>query len=67
MQFRFCGIKVIPSKLKRGNFCRKKAWYVILEKQDETRRSGTPHKAPNLYKLDVQKYKDDLDGLHGGW
>lgn len=64
---RDCVLRHKGYPLKRGNFYRKMVRYVILEKQEETRRSGTPHKSPNLYKFDIQKYKDALkDGLHEG-
>lgn len=41
--------------------------YDILEKLDESRKGGA-HKAPDLYKFDIEKYQNALkNGLKEGW
>jgi 8-oxo-dGTP diphosphatase len=41
--------------------------YDILEKLDESRKGGA-HKAPDLYKFDIEKYQNALkNGLSEGW
>jgi 8-oxo-dGTP diphosphatase len=41
--------------------------YDILEKLDESRKGGA-HKAPDLYKFDVDKYQLALtNGFNEGW
>jgi 8-oxo-dGTP diphosphatase len=58
---------ILDKKLNRGNFYRKMLRYDILEKLDESRKGGA-HKAPNLYKFDIQKYQNALrNGLSEGW
>jgi 8-oxo-dGTP diphosphatase len=58
---------ILDKKLNRGNFYRKMLRYDILEKLDESRKGGA-HKAPDLYKFDVQKYQNALrNGLSEGW
>lgn len=58
---------ILGKKLNRGNFYRKMLRYDILEKLDESRKGGA-HKAPDLYKFDVDKYQDALEnGLSEGW
>lgn len=58
---------ILDKKLNRGNFYRKMTGYDILEKLDESRKGGA-HKAPNLYKFDLEKYQTALkDGFKEGW
>ncbi len=58
---------ILGKKLNRGNFFRKMLRYDILIKLDESRKGGA-HKAPDLYKFDVEKYQMALkDGLKEGW
>jgi 8-oxo-dGTP diphosphatase len=58
---------ILDKKLNRGNFYRKMLRYDILEKLDESRKGGA-HKAPDLYKFDVQKYQNALkNGLTESW
>jgi len=58
---------ILGKKLNRGNFYRKMLRYDILEKLDESRKGGA-HKAPDLYKFDVEKYQNALrNGLSEGW
>jgi len=58
---------ILDKKLNRGNFFRKMTGYDILEKLDESRKGGA-HKAPNLYKFDLDKYQTALkDGFKEGW
>lgn len=58
---------ILGKKLNRGNFYRKMLRYDILEKLDESRKGGA-HKAPDLYKFDVEKYQLALkNGLNEGW
>jgi hypothetical protein len=59
---------ILGKKLNRGNFYRKMTGYDILDKMDETRKSGGAHKAPNVYKFNTEKYQAALkDGLKEGW
>ena len=58
---------ILGKKLNRGNFYRKMLRYDILEKLDESRKGGA-HKAPDLYKFDVEKYQRALtNGFNEGW
>lgn len=58
---------ILGKTLNRGNFYRKMMAYDILDKQEGTRRGGA-HKAPNLYKFNVERYTAALqDGLKEGW
>lgn len=58
---------ILGKKLNRGNFFRKMLRYDILIKLDESRKGGA-HKAPDLYKFDVEKYQKALkEGLNEGW
>lgn len=58
---------ILDRKLNRGNFYRKMLRYDILEKLDESRKGGA-HKAPDLYKFDIDKYQNALEnGLSEGW
>jgi 8-oxo-dGTP diphosphatase len=58
---------ILDKKLNRGNFYRKMLRYDILEKLDESRKGGA-HKAPDLYKFDIEKYQNALkNGLSEGW
>ena len=58
---------ILGKKLNRGNFFRKMLRYDILLKLDESRKGGA-HKAPDLYKFDLEKYQTALkDGLNEGW
>ncbi|OXA90079.1 NUDIX hydrolase [Flavobacterium hercynium] len=59
---------ILDKKLNRGNFYRKMIGYDILDKMDEPRMEGKAHKAPNLYRFNIEKYKIALqDGLKEGW
>ncbi len=58
---------ILDRKLNRGNFYRKMLHYDILEKLDESRKGGA-HRAPDLYKFDIEKYQNALkNGLREGW
>ena len=58
---------ILDKKLNRGNFYRKMTRYGILEKLNETRKGGA-HKAPDLYKFDLEKYQSALEiGLQESW
>jgi hypothetical protein len=58
---------ILDKKLNRGNFYRKMLRYDILEKLDESRKGGA-HKAPDLYRFDVEKYQLALtNGFNEGW
>jgi len=58
---------ILGKTLNRGNFYRKMTGYDILDKQEESRKGGA-HKAPNLYKFNLDKYKAALkDGFKEGW
>lgn len=58
---------ILAKKLNRGNFYRKMLRYDILEKLEESRKGGA-HKAPDLYKFDLEKYRLALkNGLNEGW
>ncbi len=58
---------ILNIKLNRGNFYRKILRYDILIKLDEVRKGGA-HKAPDLYKFDLEKYKLALkNGLNQTW
>lgn len=57
---------ILNKKLNRGNFYRKMLRYDILEKLNESRKGGA-HKAPDLYKFDIEKYQNALvNGLNEG-
>lgn len=58
---------ILAKKLNRGNFYRKILRYDILEKLEESRKGGA-HKAPDLYKFDLEKYQLALkNGFNEGW
>ncbi|MFY8091478.1 MAG: NUDIX hydrolase [Chitinophagaceae bacterium] len=58
---------LLDVKLDRRNFQRKMIGYDILEKLDETKK-GVPHKSPNYYKFNLEKYNKALEqGLSSGW
>lgn len=58
---------ILGKSLNRGNFYRKMMAYDILDKQEATRKGGA-HKAPNLYKFNLERYTAALkDGLKEGW
>lgn len=58
---------ILGKKLNRGNFYKRMLRYDILEKLEES-RSGGAHKAPDLYRFDLEKYNNALsEGLKGGW
>ena len=58
---------ILGKKLNRGNFYRKMIGYDILDKQEESRKGGA-HKAPNLYKFNIEKYTAALqNGFKEGW
>lgn len=58
---------ILNKKLNRGNFYRKMLRYDILVRLDESRRGGA-HKAPSLYRFDLDKYDKALkEGLNNGW
>ncbi|CAM3550226.1 NUDIX hydrolase [Flavobacterium chungbukense] len=59
---------ILGKKLNRGNFYRKMMGYDILDKMDEPRMEGKAHKAPNVYRFNVEKYNIALqDGFKEGW
>jgi 8-oxo-dGTP diphosphatase len=58
---------ILDKKLNRGNFYRKIMRFDILTKLDEIRKGGA-HKAPDLYKFDLEKYQTALKmGLNEVW
>nr|WP_207435517.1 NUDIX domain-containing protein [Sabulibacter ruber] len=58
---------ILGKKLNRGNFYRKMLAYDILDKLEEPRKGGA-HKAPNLYKFNMEKYENALrHGFKEGW
>ena len=58
---------ILGKKLNRGNFYRKMTGYDILDKLEESRKGGA-HKAPNLYKFNLEKYNLALkNGFKEGW
>ncbi len=58
---------ILNKPLNRGNFYRKMMAYDILDKMPETRKGGA-HKAPNLYRFNLERYTAALqDGLKEGW
>lgn len=58
---------ILGKSLDRRNFQRKMLSYGILIRLGETRKGGA-HKAPFLYRFDLEKYQQALqDGLEGGW
>lgn len=59
---------ILNKKLNRGNFYRKMIGYDILDKMDEPRMEGKAHKAPNVYRFNLEKYNNALqNGLKEGW
>ncbi|MCC9138457.1 NUDIX domain-containing protein [Pontibacter silvestris] len=59
---------ILGKKLNRGNFYRKMMGYDILDKLDESRKSGGAHKSPNLYRFNKEKYENALsNGLKESW
>lgn len=59
---------ILGKKLNRGNFYRKMIGYDILYKMDEPRMEGKAHKAPNLYRFNIEKYNSALkNGFKEGW
>lgn len=58
---------ILGKELDRRNFQRKILSYKILDKLEE-RKTGGAHKAPFLYKFNLENYKKALqNGLYGGW
>jgi hypothetical protein len=58
---------ILGRALNRGNFYRKIMALDILEKLDEPRKGGA-HKAPNLYRFNIQKYKEAFEnGIYDRW
>ncbi|MCW0481558.1 NUDIX hydrolase [Gaoshiqia sediminis] len=58
---------ILGRELDRRNFQRKILSYKILKRLPE-RRLGVAHKAPYLYRFDLEKYNQALlDGLSGDW
>lgn len=58
---------ILGKELDRRNFQRKMLAYNILIKLDEV-KSGVAHKAPGLYKFNLENYQKALDeGLSGRW
>jgi 8-oxo-dGTP diphosphatase len=58
---------ILGKKMNRGNFYRKMLRYDILVSLDESRKGGA-HKAPSLYRFDLDKYDKALkEGLNNGW
>ncbi len=58
---------ILNKKLNRGNFYRKIMRFDILIKLNEIRKGGA-HKAPDLYKFDIEKYQNALKmGLNEVW
>ena len=58
---------ILNKKLNRGNFYRKMTAYDILDKLEESRKGGA-HKAPNLYKFNLEKYNLALkNGFKESW
>lgn len=58
---------ILGKTLDRRNFQRKMLAYGILDRLDE-RRKGGAHKAPYLYKFNLEQYQKALkEGLQGGW
>lgn len=58
---------ILDKKLDRRNFQRKMIGYDILDKLDETKK-GVPHKSPNYYKFNLEKYNKAInEGLRTDW
>jgi 8-oxo-dGTP diphosphatase len=58
---------ILGKELDRRNFQRKILVYNILTRLDEVRQ-GVAHKAPGLYKFNLENYQKALDeGLNGRW
>lgn len=58
---------ILGRQLDRRNFQRKILSFDILDRLEE-RKVGVAHKAPYLYKFNLEKYQNALDaGLRGGW
>ncbi|MGZ3754657.1 MAG: NUDIX hydrolase [Mucilaginibacter sp.] len=54
---------ILGFQLNRGNFYRRIMKYDILIKLHKTRKGGA-HKAPDLYKFNVEKYKETLQNYN---
>jgi hypothetical protein len=58
---------ILGKELDRRNFLRKMLTYNILDKLDEVKAGGA-HKAPTLYRFNVENYRRALEeGLTGRW
>lgn len=58
---------ILGKELDRRNFQRKILAYNILDRLDEV-RLGAAHKAPGLYRFNVENYQQALaEGLNGRW
>lgn len=58
---------ILGKELDRRNFMRKMLTYNILDKLGEVKPGGA-HKAPTLYKFNLENYQKALDeGLNGRW
>lgn len=58
---------ILGKELDRRNFMRKMLAYNILDKLDEV-KTGVAHKAPTLYRFNVENYRRALEeGLSGRW
>jgi 8-oxo-dGTP diphosphatase len=58
---------ILGKELDRRNFMRKMLAYNILDKLDEVKQGGA-HKAPTLYRFNLEKYKRALnEGFNGRW
>ena len=58
---------ILGKELDRRNFQRKNLAYDILVRLDEVRQ-GVAHKAPGLYKFNLESYQKALEeGLNGRW
>lgn len=58
---------ILGKTLNRGNFYRKIMALDILDKLEESRKGGA-HKAPNLYRFNLQRYKEAFEnGISDRW
>lgn len=58
---------ILGKELDRRNFQRKMLTYNILDRLEEVRQ-GAAHKAPGLFRFNMDSYKQALaDGLNGRW
>lgn len=58
---------ILGRELDRRNFVRKMLAYQILDKLDEV-KTGVAHKAPTLYRFNLENYRKALaEGLNGRW